>query len=386
MDNMGKTVRFFIIMVLCAALLFGAALSVSAADGVFAGISRAEAVTLIWQTLGSPEPLGSEPVYSDVPVEAPCFKAVLWGREKEVLPAAERLYADAACTKSYFVYLLWKAWGSPVCYGPSSYSDVSDDAYYRRAFRWAEDFGLVPAIGGAFCPEMAIGRTQAETLLKGAQVMPEFPIAFRMDADGMRYVYEGVFVTDDWVIYSGRAYHFDSTGRLDEIREQAPPMETKEPQDGLYVHPMLANRYNTSEERIEAMIAAAREYLGDPYVGFQSVAPGTTGVDCSGLVMQALYAAGYDPYPASPKHHLYTEYDSRTIWTDVEMPYVELQDIKRGDLVFYKKQEMSKLVNHVAIYLGNGYVIESWPGAVTEGYKLLGPPHEVLMGIKRPFE
>ena len=129
---------------------------------------------------------------------------------------------------------------------------------------------------------------------------------------------------------------------------------------------MKASSLSTREERIEAMISTAYEYLGDPYVVFRSTAPHSGGVDCSGLVMQCLYAAGFDPYPATPEHHSYTEYDSRTLWNEVDMPHIDPSEMERGDLVFYKKKASSKYINHVAICLGNGYVIEAWPNKVTE--------------------
>lgn len=44
------------------------------------------------------------------------------------------------------------------------------------------------------------------------------------------------------------------------------------------------------------MIRRAYDYLGNDYVIGASGAPGL-GIDCSGLVMQALYAAGLDTSP-----------------------------------------------------------------------------------------
>lgn len=49
----------------------------------------------------------------------------------------------------------------------------------------------------------------------------------------------------------------------------------------------------TREDCIEAMIQRAMEYLGTPYRWDYSCAPGV-GVDCAGLVMQALYATEMD--------------------------------------------------------------------------------------------
>ena len=50
------------------------------------------------------------------------------------------------------------------------------------------------------------------------------------------------------------------------------------------------------------MIGRAYDYMGDDYMIGASGAPGL-GIDCSGLVMQALYAAGIDMSPINPVRH-----------------------------------------------------------------------------------
>lgn len=195
------------------------------------------------------------------------------------------------------------------------------------------------------------------------------------------YIHNGVPVTNDWIGKDGWWYHMNEEGFCDEKTLTRPSLTCIE---GYYIHPMYANKYNTPKERIEAMIAAAYEYIGDPYVVFKSREPGP-GVDCSGLAMQALYAAGFDPAPATPLRHATEEYTSRTLYSlTPNMIPVDLKDIQRGDLVYYVSKPSSKTIIHVAIYLGNGYVIESWPNKVTDKYKLAGKPHQYIYAVERP--
>ena len=172
---------------------------------------------------------------------------------------------------------------------------------------------------------------------------------------------------------------------------------------GYYVSPMYAGNYNSSSERIEAMIRRAYDYLnvGTQYIICTSKQPGES-VDCSGLVMQCLYAAGFDPYPATPAHHALpeNEYDSRTLWSSVKMKHVnvtkdgskyatekniDMSKLKRGDLIFYKSDKGDR-INHVAIYVGDGKVIEAVRPFVLDYLGVFHEVHPIIYGVARPFE
>ena len=204
--------------------------------------------------------------------------------------------------------------------------------------------------------------------------------------DKKYYTYEnGGYAKDGWLVKEGHSYHFDSDGVLDKDSTKAEALVSM---PGYYISPMYAGQLNTPEERIEAMIKRAYEYknAGTTYSICKSQEPGRY-ADCSGLVMQCLYAAGFDPAPATPKHHALpeNEYDSRTLFKYVKMRHVSIRDMKRGDLVFYNKPGTNVII-HVAIYLGNNRVIESWPPAVTDRYSLSSYPHTSIYGVARPFE
>ncbi len=112
------------------------------------------------------------------------------------------------------------------------------------------------------------------------------------------------------------------------------------------------------QERIEAMIAHARDYLGEEYV-WGGAGPKGYGVDCSGMILQALYSAGLDPQPISVDEHVLPAYrTSLEFYRHPELAHAPLGDVRRGDLVFWRSRATG-MVNHVAISLGGSEVIEA---------------------------
>lgn len=148
-----------------------------------------------------------------------------------------------------------------------------------------------------------------------------------------------------------------------------------------YVTPVKTKLTDTREDLIEKMISTAKSYLGTEYVVGAAGVPGS-GIDCSGLVMQAMYSVGIDPSPVSVTRHTQPgyEYESRNLWNLSTLKTVSKP--KRGDLVFYKNS--SGTIIHVAIYLGNDRVIESWPEKVVE-WPLIHSERPLIKGYKRIF-
>ena len=90
-------------------------------------------------------------------------------------------------------------------------------------------------------------------------------------------------------------------------------------------------------------IATAMTYLGVPYVwGGESYG----GVDCSGLTMLAWESAGVDL-----PHLSRAQYGYGT--------YVSLGDMEAGDLIFWSSDGTQSGIYHVAMYLGDGEMIEA---------------------------
>lgn len=90
-------------------------------------------------------------------------------------------------------------------------------------------------------------------------------------------------------------------------------------------------------------IATAMTYLGVPYVwGGESYG----GVDCSGLTMLAWESAGVDL-----PHLSRAQYGYGT--------HVSLGDMEAGDLIFWSSDGSQSGIYHVAMYLGDGEMIEA---------------------------
>lgn len=100
-----------------------------------------------------------------------------------------------------------------------------------------------------------------------------------------------------------------------------------------------------SQTRVN-LLDYAQKFLGTPYVwGGNSL---TKGVDCSGFVQQVFKKYGY----STPR-----------VSRDMAKKYskVSASEAKPGDLVFYHNLKTG-VVDHVAIYMGNGKIIHSCNG------------------------
>ena len=101
--------------------------------------------------------------------------------------------------------------------------------------------------------------------------------------------------------------------------------------------------------------------------------PYDLGFDCSGLVLQSLYAAGLDPQPITVIKHGWPDYrTSQELYAYPYFQHVPLAQRQRGDLIFYTT---SGTVTHVAIYLGDDLIVHTdWMGRparmqhITAGY------------------
>ena len=134
-----------------------------------------------------------------------------------------------------------------------------------------------------------------------------------------------------------------------------------------YVTPSRIPVGATRMQCIEAFIARAHEYLGTPYHEPWAREPGV-GIDCSGLVLQCLYATGMDLEHArgseayggyNPYNHYWVPpqtYNSLCWETSGTFTPVRLSNIQRGDVLYYH--------GHVSIYLGNGKIIHAVPPVV----------------------
>lgn len=120
-----------------------------------------------------------------------------------------------------------------------------------------------------------------------------------------------------------------------------------------YVTPSRIPIDATRSQCVEAMISRAYEYLGTPYRWDYACNVGV-GVDCAGLVLQSLYAAGMNLTPFNPWDHYYTpghDHYADDLWSSGRFMHVAWRDRQRGDLISWN--------GHIAIYLGNDQMIEA---------------------------
>lgn len=114
--------------------------------------------------------------------------------------------------------------------------------------------------------------------------------------------------------------------------------------------------------RIEQMISYMRtEALGAPYV-WGSAGPKQYGYDCSGLMLQAMYSAGIEPRPINVVDHQRPSYPTaQQLYNHPGFKHVPRSQAKRGDMVFFGPANRPERITHVAMFLGNGYVLEAIP-------------------------
>lgn len=106
--------------------------------------------------------------FADVSANDYYFDAVSWA-VKNAIAAGQSSTAfapGASCTRAQMVTFLWRAAGSPVVNYAMDMADVSEDAYYAEAVRWALSEGITAGTSAAmFGPDDVCTRAQAVTFL-----------------------------------------------------------------------------------------------------------------------------------------------------------------------------------------------------------------------------
>jgi cell wall-associated NlpC family hydrolase len=134
----------------------------------------------------------------------------------------------------------------------------------------------------------------------------------------------------------------------------------------------------TSDKRIHAMIAWAREQLGRPYIWGGA---GPIGYDCSGLALQAMHAGGRVLPTVTTYLHQRRDFPTASRIFDSGLPRRPLKERQRGDLVFFGP---AGSISHMGIYLGNGRILEAVRPKVRIA-SMWGRSTPVKQRVIRPF-
>lgn len=161
-----------------------------------------------------------------------------------------------------------------------------------------------------------------------------------------------------------RAAGLRRTGRVNKATWQAIGVNGRWRMDAFNQRPRTTPD-SSRRDRINVMIETARSYLGSEYVWGGSGNP-RRGVDCSGLVLQAMYSAGLHPTGVSLRRHQTTDYvTTDAMLSDPGLRQVPFDRVRRGDLVFFVSSASGR-VNHVALAVSRGRVVEAVEPTVRE--------------------
>ena len=142
--------------------------------------------------------------------------------------------------------------------------------------------------------------------------------------------------------------------RIAQIQGQLTQLQPAAPMNGAVFAQMMSGAsaaYGTSgttgtSASADAVIADARQYVGMPYVWGGS-SPADGGMDCSGLVQHVFAQHGIDLPRVSNDQ-------ARS-----GSPVASLAEARPGDLVAWDRSSRNVGADHIAIYLGDGMILEA---------------------------
>ena len=132
-----------------------------------AACTRAQIVTFLWRTAGSPESSALSN-FNDVPADKYYAKAVAWAVENGITNGTTdtTFSPDDICTRAHGVTFLYRAAKATASVGASAFTDVADSAYYADAVKWATEQGITKGISSTlFGPDETCTRAQIVTFL-----------------------------------------------------------------------------------------------------------------------------------------------------------------------------------------------------------------------------
>ena len=106
--------------------------------------------------------------FADVSTDAYYYEAVKWAAKKGITGGTGdgNFNPNGSCTRAHIVTFLWRAAGSPEPKSTVSFADVPAGSYYAKAVAWAVENGITLGAGdGTFSPNATCTRAQSVTFL-----------------------------------------------------------------------------------------------------------------------------------------------------------------------------------------------------------------------------
>lgn len=134
-------------------------------DGI---CTRAQAVTFLWRTAGSPKPETRAMPFTDVPVGSYYYDAVLWAVENGITKGTSdtTFSPNMTCSRAQIVAFLWRSEKSPAAGTANLFVDVKSTVYYADAVLWAVKEDITKGTTNTtFSPDADCTRAQIVTFL-----------------------------------------------------------------------------------------------------------------------------------------------------------------------------------------------------------------------------
>lgn len=135
---------------------------------------RAHVVTFLWRAVGSPEPTRTDNPFVDVKSTDFYYKPVLWAVENGITAGLDATHfgPTAYCNRAQVVTFLYRTMGSPdVGAATNPFTDVAAGSFYEKPVLWAVENGVTAGLSAtSFGPNSICNRAQIVTFLYRAFV------------------------------------------------------------------------------------------------------------------------------------------------------------------------------------------------------------------------
>ena len=128
---------------------------------------RGQVVTFLWRAMGQPGHTIENP-FVDVAESDFFYDAVLWAYENGITTGVslDRFNPYGQCNRAQAVTFLWRSQGSPESNAAVSFTDVKTGEFYTSAVAWAVENGITTGLdNGTFGPLEICNRAQVVTFL-----------------------------------------------------------------------------------------------------------------------------------------------------------------------------------------------------------------------------